>query len=276
MYAHQVIEDINNNRIYSMGDVTDFSDYNKGVDVSVKLIKQAVCFNLGHLPKDNLPDFFKPIKKNSLFSGGEDCLLLPFDVCYFDFSCDCVTGDDTSRMAAVVTQHGNDKNMGLELHMFKYLKSFKKWEMEICKIKITKKNMMRKVFIAVRSDINIIPQYTLTMVSRALTLLNCKNITTQTTLPPLKLNKKRIKSGKQPLFTYKTLVIKPTGKKQESQQSQGLWDNRIHLCRGHFKEYTAEKPLFGRITGRFWWQPSVRGNKEKGVVIKDYKVEIAN
>jgi hypothetical protein len=106
--------------------------------------------------------------------------------------------------------------------------------------------------------------------------LSCKNLSAIDNEPPLKLNKKRIKSGKQPLFTYKTLVIKPTGKKQESQASQGLWDNRIHLCRGHFKKYTADKPLFGRITGRFWWQPSVRGNKEKGVVMKDYKILTAD
>jgi hypothetical protein len=106
-----------------------------------------------------------------------------------------------------------------------------------------------------------------------LKLLDSKNISTVNNLPPEKLNKKRIKSGKQPLFTYKTLIIKPTGKMQEAQAAQGLWDNRIHLCRGHFKEYTKERPLFGRITGRFWWQPSVRGNKEKGVVMKDYVVK---
>jgi len=107
-----------------------------------------------------------------------------------------------------------------------------------------------------------------------LEFLNCKNIDTVKNLPPKALNKKRVKSCKQPLFTYKTLVIKPTGKKQEAQAAQGLWDNRVHLCRGHFKTYTDANPLFGRVTGRFWWQPAVRGDKEKGVVMKDYKVEV--
>lgn len=104
-------------------------------------------------------------------------------------------------------------------------------------------------------------------------LLNCKNIGFESHSPPKNLNKKRIKAGKMPLFSYKTLVIKPVGKKQEAQAAQGLWDNRVHLCRGHFKTYTEKNPLFGRITGRFWWQPAVRGNKEKGVVMKDYLVE---
>ncbi len=105
-----------------------------------------------------------------------------------------------------------------------------------------------------------------------LTLLNCKNISTVENDPPTKLNKSRIKKGKQPLFTYKTLVIKPTSKRQQSLEAQGLWENRIHLCRGHFKEYTQDKPLFGKFTGRYWWQPSVRGRSEKGVVLKDYEL----
>jgi len=103
------------------------------------------------------------------------------------------------------------------------------------------------------------------------TLLNCKNIGTEIVPAPLKLNKKRKKVGKQPIFSYRTLVIKPVGKKQESIPKH-LWNNRIHLTRGHFKTYTEEKPLFGRITGRFWWQPAVRGRNRDGVVMKDYKV----
>ena len=46
MYAHQVIEDINNNRIYSMGDVTDFSDYNKGCDGCDVGFKEYIMVNV--------------------------------------------------------------------------------------------------------------------------------------------------------------------------------------------------------------------------------------
>ncbi len=106
-----------------------------------------------------------------------------------------------------------------------------------------------------------------------LMLLNCRNIETLDHEPPAKLNKSRKKKGKCPIFTYKTLVIKPTSKKQKEQEALGLWENRIHLCRGHFKEYTEDKPLFGKYVGRYWWQPSVRGQNKKGVVIKDYKLE---
>lgn len=106
----------------------------------------------------------------------------------------------------------------------------------------------------------------------ALMLLSCKNIETEQIKAPMKLNKKRQKKGKLPIFTYKTLVLKPMGKKQES-IPKNLWENRIHLCRGHFKTYTDEKPLFGKYTGRFWWQPSVRGRNKDGVIHKDYQLE---
>ena len=104
-------------------------------------------------------------------------------------------------------------------------------------------------------------------------LLACKNIGAADNEPPAKLNKARAKKGKQPLFTYKILVIKPTSKRQQSLEAQGLWENRIHLCRGHFKEYTGDKPLFGKYTGRYWWQPAVRGRNRDGVVMKDYEVK---
>lgn len=114
----------------------------------------------------------------------------------------------------------------------------------------------------------------LTLLNTAVMLLGCKNIITEKIYPDAKLQKARVKKGKQPLFTYHTLIIKPTGKHQESVPKH-LWGNRIHLCRGHFKTYTKENPLFGSITGRFWWQPSVRGQSKNGVVMKDYRVECA-
>ena len=41
------------------------------------------------------------------------------------------------------------------------------------------------------------------------------------------------------------------------------------------KTYTKENPLFGRIVGRIWWQPHIRGNKDQGLILKDYDVKHA-
>ena len=39
------------------------------------------------------------------------------------------------------------------------------------------------------------------------------------------------------------------------------------------REYTADAPLFGRLIGRFWIPPHVRGDKNKGIIIKDYEID---
>jgi len=47
---------------------------------------------------------------------------------------------------------------------------------------------------------------------------------------------------------------------------------RIHFRRGHFKEFTSERPLFGKYTGAFWWESHVAGKAELGKVVKDYQI----
>lgn len=116
----------------------------------------------------------------------------------------------------------------------------------------------------------------LTVLEYFILLLNCKNITTESNKPSDFLNKARKKRGKQELFTYKTLKLLLPGKKEKHiliNEPTGE-HNRIHLCRGHFKEYTREAPLFGKITGLWWWQPTVRGKNKNGIVIKDYECAV--
>jgi hypothetical protein len=107
-----------------------------------------------------------------------------------------------------------------------------------------------------------------------LMLLNCKNIVTEEHHPPEKINKKRRSLGRQELFTYKTLrVVLPSRSRSADNPSKTDIHQRIHLCRGHFKVYTAENPLFGKHTGLYWWQPHVRGQNKDGIVMKDYDIE---
>jgi hypothetical protein len=106
----------------------------------------------------------------------------------------------------------------------------------------------------------------------ALMVLNCKNITYETVQP----RKKKRKKGKRELFSYYVLNIAPTSNKRQVRSgATGTGDKkRVHLCRGHFKTFTEDAPLFGRYTGRFWWQPQVRGQDKSGIVHKDYNVEV--
>jgi len=123
------------------------------------------------------------------------------------------------------------------------------------------------------SAIHKICATSLTIVEMIVKLLNCKNIIAVKNNPPSKLNQKRKRSGKLPLFSYYTLRINPSDEDDRDNKSQTLNHNRIHLCRGHFKRYTKENPLFGKISGLWWWQPHVRGQNKDGVVIKDYKLD---
>lgn len=109
---------------------------------------------------------------------------------------------------------------------------------------------------------------------KVIMLLTCKNIQAEKIPAPEALNKKRRKAGKQELFDYHVLnVVVPSKKRGYRESTEPLSHNRVHLCRGHFKEYTAEHPLFGHYTGLFWWQPHVRGQNKDGIVMKDYSVK---
>jgi len=107
-------------------------------------------------------------------------------------------------------------------------------------------------------------------------ILNCKNIETVKIKPTERLQKRRQKKGKLPIQSYNVLKLKGVSKKYETitDKIDPQWKNRIHLCRGHFKSYTAEKPLLGKYIGLWWWQPIVRGKNKKGVIFKDYEKEI--
>ena len=86
-----------------------------------------------------------------------------------------------------------------------------------------------------------------------------------------------MKNGKMPHTDYYTIGVKNPSEysKRENRKIENPGITRLHLCRGHFKTYTEENPLFGRIVGRIWWQPHIRGNKDQGLILKDYHVKHA-
>jgi hypothetical protein len=46
-----------------------------------------------------------------------------------------------------------------------------------------------------------------------------------------------------------------------------------HIVRGHFRDYTPERPLFGKVVGRIFIPAHDRGNKNLGVKKPGYKVK---
>ncbi len=112
-------------------------------------------------------------------------------------------------------------------------------------------------------------------VAFSLCLCHAKNTTFKDHQPDPKLIKSQIRKKKEPSVTYKTLVIDGLTNPSEPNGTKGGITRALHLCRGHFRTYTAEKPLFGKHTGLFWTPMHTRGDKSSGEVKKKYVVKNA-
>lgn len=110
----------------------------------------------------------------------------------------------------------------------------------------------------------------------AMSFMNCKNVQMIKHDPPQKVTQKRLKQNKQPRTTYYTLEIEPMKK---ILKTKGMIDEiglqrALHICRGHFKDYSESNGLFGKYKGRYWWNNSVKGADQAGVIKKDYSIKV--
>jgi|GEM_PF-5759437 len=104
---------------------------------------------------------------------------------------------------------------------------------------------------------------------------HCRNVTYYEKNHPEKLRKRNEKRGKVPQETYRILDIDGLQKqaKSEATESEGELKRALHICRGHFRTYTEESPLFGKVTGTFWVPMHKRGSEKHGKVNKDYRIK---
>lgn len=265
MYAHKVIDDMEQIFVPELKKIkTDF------LEVLIDNIKDSQNFNLPEFDSVDKSKVYDTILRYRM-----DGFQMPYEKCWFDFNC-CHNNKELVRagVSAMKLDNGN-----ISYSVFTWGHEVKKWTPSLVSTVInpdTCKYSHIGNFDRVAKDVEYVKENgeqnsnIILHVLQCLEILNCKNINTETIKPNSKINNKRVKKGRQKLFEYKTIVLKPTSKKQKQQEQKGLWDNRVHLCRGHFKEYTEDKPLFGRVTGRFWWQPMARGNSKNGIIKKDY------
>lgn len=113
-----------------------------------------------------------------------------------------------------------------------------------------------------------------TPVQLGMSLCHANNVEIYEDSVPDPVQKKRRKSGKNPGKTFKCLDIEPMKKqsRRESEEGESDVERALHICRGHFKTYTEENPLFGQHTGTYWWPMHVRGSEDAGEVEKSYSV----
>lgn len=106
-----------------------------------------------------------------------------------------------------------------------------------------------------------------------LQFLNCRNIELVDHEPDPAASREYERHFGRPLTKYKTLQIKPTGKQYEGGEQksyQGIMP--LHIRRGNFATYTDDAPLFGKYTGTFWRPATAVGERDNGIVVKDYEV----
>lgn len=98
-----------------------------------------------------------------------------------------------------------------------------------------------------------------------LSVLNCSNIEYIDNPAPENLNRKRIAAGKVPLFSYKTLHVKTDAREVNRNPMGGTHASpRVHLRRGHVRRLSE--------TRNTWVSACVVGNRERGMVHKEYAV----
>ena len=294
MFAHQVIE--------ALEKFKKTTQYEEVINVSNEFIKQinkSQKFHLGDY--DDLFTVYEKMIGKALFNG-DNTVKMPFKTMWIDWTHKNhipKPGESPTTKESVIAENLTD-NIIL-YSCFSYSPDLQTWvpfyayfmtqigekldkkEESIWKSFTSEKPY--KGFTVVRGISNYKGKlmqiakecsYNITMLNLTLKLLNCKNIQTETIKAPEALNKKRRRNGKQEIFDYHVLnVVVPGKKRGYSPETEPLSHNRVHLCRGHFKEYTSEHPLFGHLTGLYWWQPHVRGQNKSGIVVKDYNVKTA-
>ena len=106
--------------------------------------------------------------------------------------------------------------------------------------------------------------------------LHCKNVkVVENKVDPALARKQREKLGFPPT-KYKTLVIEPLKeilRTQGGAHETGL-KKAMHICRGHFADYTGGKGLFGKYHGKFWIPSTVRGSKRKDETAPPREIEV--
>ena len=110
----------------------------------------------------------------------------------------------------------------------------------------------------------------------AISLVHCKNVRIESRDPPAALSRKAQRRDGRPLVRYHVVEIGAMRRILDTEgkaTGQGL-AQALHICRGHFKTFTVDAPLFGKHVGRYFWHDTARGNPQHGAITSDYQVNV--
>lgn len=101
-------------------------------------------------------------------------------------------------------------------------------------------------------------------------LMHCKNVIVEPQ-PVSKREARKAEKQNRPAFRYHLLKVRSSRKMYTITGRRDV-EYSTHICRGHFKTFTDDAPLFGRFVGTYWWEAQVRGRDKSHTVDKDYEV----
>lgn len=259
-------------------------------------LEKATVFFMGDMAQgDNYRNIEKSLLKSNdgwFFSGITSSLRLPYPSCLFEYYDRIEENDDKfygNRCAMLCSEYKQDHVI---IQSATYTKIINKWTLYplLIELKIGgslnqgpgnsrifyRNNEMGKLFYnnKIYTEEKLL-SLDIPFLAVFLSIINCKNV--QKTIQHVEVLKNKRKHGiikkVKKLYSYYILTIKNHAKYNAANSSDDiLTHNRIHFCRGHFKNYTPEKPLLGKYTGLYWWEPHIRGKDTSGFVDKDYEV----
>jgi hypothetical protein len=107
----------------------------------------------------------------------------------------------------------------------------------------------------------------------ALGWLNCRNVITEDVRPNARIAAKRQRRGQPRGLDYKRIILdEGTRRALTVNRDAEQHGKRLHIVRGHIKHFTPERPLFGKLTGNYWWHQQMRGNADLGRINHEYHV----
>lgn len=95
-----------------------------------------------------------------------------------------------------------------------------------------------------------------------------------TEIPSGRAWRRRAQKNNRPLVRIYDLVVRPLRRALMAIRDHIAEHGEgsilpLHLVAGHLKRYTAEKPLFGRWVGHWWWWPHMRGDVDNGETLHE-------
>ena len=92
------------------------------------------------------------------------------------------------------------------------------------------------------------------VVMLAMSLINCRNVSTRTVKAEPKLLAKHARNGVAATAEHHVIEIQPMIRSVKTVTSESGYSRRAAaVVRGHFKDYSEGKGLFGQHKGMFWW-----------------------